>query len=70
MNINGVEYVSIQWLKFFAVDLLSEQDENPEYDRALSELIAGADPADGLPLDIRAAQVLNELRFVRDSRKA
>lgn len=69
MNINGVEYVSIQRLKLMASGLMSEDSENPEYDRALSELIGEADPVQGLPLDIRAEQVLNEIRFAKEFRK-
>ncbi len=68
MNINGVEYVSVQRLKIMAVGLLSENGENPEYDRALSELIAEADPVYGMPLDIRADQMLNDLRFIQGER--
>lgn len=69
MNINGVAYVSVQALKFRAVDLMSEHDENPEYDRALSELIAEIDPVPSMPLDQRADQILTDLRFIRDSRR-
>jgi len=54
----------------YALGLLSENGENPEYDRALADLLAELDPFDGQPHSERSDEILADLRrdqAVRDA---
>jgi len=44
-----------------ARELLSEDGENEEYDRALAELIARCFPEKGMPTDERAMEVMEDI---------
>lgn len=48
-----------------AAGLVSEDFENPEYDRAISELIGSAFGVEGEPLDITAERIRGEVRAFR-----
>lgn len=60
MTINN--YVNVHDLAHHAARLLSEDGENPEYDRAIAELMC---EAYGLPLTDNKDDVLAQLRVIR-----
>lgn len=54
--------VSYALMVSLATELLTEDDSNPEYDRALFELIARSFPVVGMPTGERAVQIEQDVR--------
>jgi hypothetical protein len=60
--------IELDAIYFVAVDLLSEDGENPEYDRAIADMVAEIDAIDGMDLDTRSGMVANDLRRMKKER--